>query len=72
MTREPKMKAGNKVNEFLKSNTGVKRKDFLTGVIFVLELHYFIRHLKQRGKIFNKTSQICASTDDRIIVARSR
>jgi hypothetical protein len=67
-----KVKIGNKLSETFEFSAGVKQGDGLSAVLFILTMHIAVNKIDQRGSTFTKSSQICAYTNDIVIVTRSK
>jgi hypothetical protein len=67
-----KVKIGNKLSETFEYSVGVKQGDGLSAVLFILALHNAVNKTNQKGSTFTKSSQICAYTNDIVIVTRSK
>ena len=66
------VKINNRKTKTFELNTGVKQGNGLSTTLFIIALHRVIRKIDQRGKIFNKLSQICAYADDIVLITRTR
>jgi sorting nexin-29 len=63
-----RVKVTNKLSNSFIINAYARQGDGLSPTLFILVLHHGV----QRGTIFTKLSQICASADDIVIVARAQ
>ena len=52
-------------------NTGIRKGDALSTLLFNLVLEGIIRKLDTRGNISTKLTQLCAYADDLVIIART-
>ena len=66
-----RVKVTNKLSNSFTFNSGVRQGDRLSTTLFILALHHGVQKIDQRGTIVTKLSQICAYTDDIVIVART-
>uniref|UniRef100_A0A8D9DTK6 Craniofacial development protein 2 n=1 Tax=Cacopsylla melanoneura TaxID=428564 RepID=A0A8D9DTK6_9HEMI len=66
------VKVNNQLSEPFSINKGVRQGDGLSTTLFIVVLHYVIKHFDQRGTIFNKSTQICAYADDIALISRTK
>jgi len=66
-----RVKIDNQISARFEFNPGVKQADGLSPTLFILALHNAAGETDQRGTVYTKLSQICAYTDDIVIVTGS-
>ena len=69
--KKARVRTDNQISVSFEINKGVKQGDGLSTSLFVLALHNAAQEIVQKGTIYTKSSQICAYTDDVVIVTRS-
>ena len=66
------VKINNRKTRTFEFNIRVKQGDGLSTTLFIIVLHKVTREIGQRGRIFNKLSQIRAYADDVVLITKTK
>jgi len=67
-----KVKVNNGYSEWFETKTGVRQGDPLSALLFSVVLDSVINNLEVQGNITTRLKQICAYTDDIVIIGRTK
>jgi hypothetical protein len=67
-----KVKVNNSYSEWFETKTGLRQGDPLSAPLLSVMLDSLITNLEIRGNITTRLKQICAYTDDIIIIGRTK
>jgi hypothetical protein len=67
-----RVRIGSDLSEPFEVRKGVRQGDVLPPLLFNLTLEAAVRHLDMRGNICTKSKQLCAYTDDKVNVSRTK